>query len=589
MRTSAKSILFLAFLSIFAEAQAQNSAKAKSRDRFREKDNGTNPTVIFNETAANSAESDFAPAFYEDGVVFISNRKGKGIPDPKPGASNLRLWFSAQDPNGKLIPPSPLALEPGAIQTEGPVAFSPDFQKLFYTQQGSPGSKDGARHSKIYLVVKSSQGWTQGKEMPFSGNAYDCMHPSLSADQKRLYFASNMPGGYGGFDIYYADFDGKNWSNAVNAGPVVNSATQEVSPFIAPSGFLLFSSNGHNTIGGYDLFFADPSAQGFQEIWNLNEPFNTPDNETHIVLNPDGKTGFFTSDRSGGLGKNDLFSFRAPKGFQKVSKPEMTPVEIGVADSQTGKPLQGAAIYIQPYSACGFASPDLDLQPVPGHKDALRMHLLPKETERSPGNPDLLTNAAGKAQSEFVRNKSYWVVVTLDGYEVKGTLVEANQAPTKLRFELTHTPINAERRLNPTDTTKQSPIAVNELKSGSVLLLDEIVFERDKATLPYSAVRHLDALFELLQRYPQMDIDLVAHTDTRGEAASNMQLSAARSQNAKTYLIYRGIQAERIQSLGKGETAPRNHCLEGVECTDAEHQQNSRFEVKIRRLGVTRE
>lgn len=670
-------ILLCPLLLIFAAAQSQNSAKAKSKDRFREKDDPNNPTVIYNEVAANSKETEFAPAFYENGVVFVSNRKAKGPRDRKTGEAYFDLWFAPYDPNNKLTPPSTFPLEVSTSKNEGPVAFSRDFKTLLYTQNdnvdGVPkAGKDGVIHTKIYVAAQGKSEWERQGELPFCSSEYDCMHPSLSPDAKRLYFASNMPGGFGGFDIYYADLRKEGWSKPVNAGPIINSAAEELFPFIAQSGTLFFSSDGHNTLGGYDLFFANPTPEGFQEVFNLNEPYNTPGNETNIIVDFDGKTGFFTSDREKGLGKDDIYSFKSAKGIQGIEKPKVIPAEIEVVDAKTGEPLQGAAIHILQPSDDGFVSGNqdfytLDLLPVQDQKNALSMQLTRKGADAF-GKADLTTNAAGRAKSDFTRYKNYFVLVSLNGYITSERLMVADNLESgKLRFSLReqppcmraggvvltqkfgtriananlkfihgltgfvtvvrtnlngefdaclpeegdytvyverdgfkpddfhvtarpNAPIYEERRLTAVSPEAESTADTDSqlargLKEGSVIVMDKIFYEYNKATLNYSAVRHMDALFELLSKYPEMEVDLVSHTDTRGDEKLNMELTEERSKNAKTYLVYRGIQAERIGAYGKGETEPRNRCVEGVECSDEEHQQNNRLEVKIRKMG----
>ena len=279
-----------------------------------------------------------------------------------------------------------------------------------------------------------------------------------------------------------------------------------------------------------------------------------------------------------------------------------------------------------------------------------------------------VTNAAGRAKSDFTRYKNYFVLVSLNGYITSERLMVADNLESgKLRFSLReqppcmraggvvltqkfgtriananlkfihgrtgfvtvvrtnlngefdaclpeegdytvyverdgfkpddfhvtarpNAPIYEERRLTAVSPEAESTADTDSqlargLKEGSVIVMDKIFYEYNKATLNYSAVRHMDALFELLSKYPEMEVDLVSHTDTRGDEKLNMELTDERSKNAKTYLVYRGIQAERIGAYGKGETEPRNRCVEGVECSDEEHQQNNRLEVKIRKMG----
>jgi len=672
-------ILLLPCLLLFVAAEAQNSAKAKSKDRFREKDDPDNPTTIFNEVAANSEDMDLAPAFYKNGVVFVSNRKSKGGRDRKTGEAFFSLWFSPGDPNGKLTPASSLPLEVTTTKNEGPVTFSRDFKTLIYSQNdnkdGVPkAGRDGKIHMKIYVANDNGREWKRQGEMPFCSSEYDCMYPSLSTDNRRLYFSSNMPGGHGGFDIYYTDLSDAGWTKPTNAGPIINSDADERFPFIAQSGTLFFSSNGHNTLGGYDLFFANPTPEGFQEVYNLNAPYNTPANETSIIVDFDGKTGFFTSDREPGMGGLDIFSFKSAKGIQGIEKPKVIPAEIVVVDASTNEPLQGASIHLLEPSDDGFVSSksnnfyDLDLLPVQDQKNALSMQLTRKDGDAL-GNPDLTTNTQGKASVDLTRYKSYFVLVNLEGYVTGDRLIVADKLENgKLRFSLrvqppcmraggtvvtqkfgtrisnatvkfTHartgfitlarTTMNGQfdaclpeegnyivtveksgfktedfrltarpndPQFNEVTLTPEvenataddvAPLA-NGLRQGSVIVMDKIFYEYNKATLNYSAVRHLDALYELLLKYPEMQVDLVSHTDTRGKADANMELTEERSKNAKTYLTYRGISADRIGAYGKGETEPRNHCLEGVECNDQQHQENNRLEIRIVKMGQQR-
>ncbi|MDO8970346.1 MAG: OmpA family protein, partial [Saprospiraceae bacterium] len=128
------------------------------------------------------------------------------------------------------------------------------------------------------------------------------------------------------------------------------------------------------------------------------------------------------------------------------------------------------------------------------------------------------------------------------------------------------------------------PLA-NGLMEGSVFILDKIFYEYNKATLNQGAVRHLETLLEWMNTYPFMEVDLVAHTDVRGDAQLNQELTDVRAQNAKIFLVAKGIDERRIHAFGKGETQVRNHCKENAECSDEEHQQNNRLEIKIRKLG----
>ncbi len=672
-----KIILFTLLLPFSIILSAQSSNKSKSRDRFRAKEGEENKTELYNAVNLNTQDDEFAPAFYENGIVFVSNQKGKGQRDRQTGQAYFDLYFSPFDPNGIPTAPNGFPLEVTTSKNEGPVTFSRDRKILIYTQSnnkdGVPkAGKDGAVHLKLYLAMRNDREWKRLGELPFCSNDYDVMTPSLSADNKRLYFSSNMPGGYGGFDIYYSDLENESWSAPVNAGPVINTEGHESFPFIAQSGALFFSSTGHTeaNLGGFDLYYANPTPDGFQDVVNLNAPFNTEFDEKGIIMDFDGKRGYFTSNRENGKGKDDIYSFKSPLGLQGIEKPKIIPAEIVVLDQRSNEPMQGVEIRVLQPTDDGFVSGskdfyDINLNQMQDRKNALSFEIARKDAEDM-GKPDYVTNAAGKALLDFTRYKSYLVLVSKEGYVTSERLVLAeNPESGKLKFQLKEAPpcirasgivasdkfgtripnvrmkfvhsetgyeellrtnsngqydgclqtdgryvVYVERegfqsknfevnivigkqnfedlRISTEDATATAedilPLS-NGLRDNSVLVMDKIFYEFNKATLNFSAVRHMEALLDLLKRYPEMEIDLVSHTETRGDAKLNQELTDERSKNAKIYLVSRGVDEKRITPIGKGESEPRNRCVDGIECTDEEHQQNNRIEIRIKKLG----
>ena len=661
-------------------ALAQNSSKSKSKDRFREKDDPDNPVTMLNVITLNSPETDFAPAYYENGLVFVSNKKQLGGRQ-KNGEAFFDLYFAPFDPNGNpATPQRQKAFENlNSTKNEGPVTFSRDYKTIYYTQNNnkngvSKAGKDGKVHLKVYWAKAGRHGWEPQGELPFCSDDYSCLTPSLSLDGKRMYFASDKPGGLGGYDIYYVDRnDFGNWTAPVNLGAGINTEQNDMSPCVTQAGTLFFASGGHNTLGGRDLFYANATTDGFGDVVNLNSPFNTPADEASIIVDFDGKRGFFVSERENGYGKADIYSFSINKGIEGVEKPKLIPAEILVINAKTGEPIQGAAIHVLQPSDDGFRSGQnnfytIDLLPVQDKKNALSLQLVRKGADDM-GNPDLLTNVAGRAATDFARYRNYFLLVSMDGFQTAERLIAADskesgqlkfllkEAPVCLRAsgiistdkfgtrvanaslkfvhkttgyeEIVRTNLNGqydaclaqegqylvyvererfkpenyqftaqrdkpdfqEIRLRPVEgeiaaTVEDVMPLSNGLRAGSVLVMDKIFYEYNKATLNYGAVRHLDALYELMLRYPEMEIDLVVHTDTRGEAGLNQVLTDERAKNAKTYLVYRGVADKRINAYGRGETEPRNQCTEGVECGDEQHAENNRIEVKIQRLGT---
>jgi outer membrane protein OmpA-like peptidoglycan-associated protein len=680
-----KSSLLIALLCALlapALASAQQTSKSKSKERFREKDLPGNKVTVTNATGLNSKNTDYSPAFYDNGIVYVSSRKKTGAQDRKTGETFSELYFAPFDPN--LMPASPhkFSLDINSQLHEGPVTFSRDLKTMFYTQNnqrdGVPkAGRDGVVRLKIYEAKRGPIDWVPRGELPFNSDEYSCLHPSLSADGKMLYFSSDMPGGAGGFDLYVSERqpDGT-WGTPRNLGPTVNTDKSEVFPFVHPNGTLFFSSNGHaNNLGGLDIFFVDRNDDGSESVVNMDTPYNSPEDDLGFIIDDELKRGFFTSNRKGdargaggSIGKDDIFAFTIEKGIEGV-RPTTRPGRIVVTDVRTGKPVQGAELRILKASREGFVDNDstiydLDLQPIDGDASRVSLQLRPKSSERM-RRADLLTNAVGEARADFLRYRSYVVMVNAPGYllsqqyitsedetdeavvrvqlgtaplchRARGT-VATDQLGTRvanatLRFvhkasgktETTRTNLNGdydvclpldgdylvqierkgflpanyelaasltqtdfhETRLRPTqiggDADAEQPLA-GAVQDGSVIVLDRITYEPNKATLNHTAIRDLDALYGLLQRYSDMEIELVCHTATDGNAAQNQALSEERAQNAQAYLVYRGIAEKRIKAVGKGSTEPRNRCQPGVPCSPEEHLANQRLEVKVKR------
>ncbi len=659
---------------------AQTSSKSKSKDRFREKDDGRHPIKVTNAVELNKAGTDNAPSYFEGGILFCSSRGKHSVRDEATGEPFQEHFFSPFDPNGDPAPPTTFEFDASKKSSlhEGPVAFSRDFKTAYVTRTNNKdgvrkAGKDGVSRFKIYKTQAGRPDWTPAVELPFNSDDYSCMYPSLSPDGNKLFFCSDMPGGLGGFDLYVSEKGPDGWRTPRNLGPNINTEKQEVFPYMSLSGSLFFSSNGRTVSkGGLDIYFVNNPLTSPDEVINLDEPFNSPKNDYSLIIDDESKTGFFTSDREKGYGKDDIYRFIAERGLDGISKPEINPTSITVLDHKTGKPIQGASIRILQPSDDGFiggSSKDFytfDLTAVQDQPNALSLQLV-RKGEDDMGAPDHLSNAEGKAQHDFIRYKSYLILVSTPGYQTSERLISVDteenlkldfkmrEAPPCLRtggmvatqefgtrifnatiklvhkisghIEKVHTNRNGEfdiclplegdyvgyveregflndnfevkitkgvapfpysevrlRAAEGVSAEETMPLA-SGIKEGSIIIMDKIFFEYEKATLNQSATRHIDALYDLLKRYPEMELELISHTETRGDAGMNMTLTETRSKNAKAYLAFRGIDANRIQASGRGEEEPRNQCKDGVECTDEQHQENNRLEIRIKKMG----
>jgi outer membrane protein OmpA-like peptidoglycan-associated protein/tetratricopeptide (TPR) repeat protein len=303
-------------------------------------------------TTFNSRLDDFGPAFYKDGsregLVFASERdKGVIVKRNHSWTGNpfLDLYFVPVKKSGSKMVygrPEKFASDINSKYHDAIVTFSKDQQTVYFTRNNFTHGKagkddDGTMKLKIYSAQKGkgTTSWGNEMDLPFNSDRYSCAHPALSADGNKLYFASDMPSGYGGMDLYVAEKENGKWGAPVNLGPSVNTEGNELFPYIQNNGRLYFSSDGQLGLGGLDIYYVDEKgANQWTAPENMGGPINSKDDDFSISFNEDGTAGFFSSDRQGGAGRDDIYS------FTKAA----IPVQIFVYDEETKEPIENASV-----------------------------------------------------------------------------------------------------------------------------------------------------------------------------------------------------------------------------------------------------
>ncbi len=405
---------------------AQQSSKTKAANKVYEK--GT-LVSLENTALINSTNLEFSPAFYQNGIVFASSRYNNGERDEKIDETYFELFYAELDEQGRPLEPREFSLRVNSHLHEGPVTFSRDWKTMYFTRNNLDKGQRKANAAgktvlKIYESRKSTNDWKEVTELPFSNDDYNVAHPSLSADGKRLFFASDMPGGKGGMDLYVVRrlADGQ-WSEPENLGEKVNTKGNEVFPFIHSSGNLFFTSDGYQGLGGLDIFMIDLNDKK-GKVYNLGEPFNSPADDLGLILSPDGKRGFISSAREGGKGKDDIYLFTAPEGIWGRTQAIEIKATISVFDEDTGETLPNADIRIfekRPEGLISAQGEDLFeaiLMPVDDKSGELVFKLVRKDDKRL-GQPERITDAKGKARYTFFGEKLYIVLVSKEGYSTR--------------------------------------------------------------------------------------------------------------------------------------------------------------------------
>lgn len=650
----------------FALAQ-QQSSKSKSSDKLYEKGTGKRSIALQNAKGVNTGAYEFSPAFYQNGIVYVSYHKNGPI-DPNTGKPFFELFYAEMD--NRYLPQSgrSFSLSINSQKHEGPVSFSRDNNLIYFTRNNIEGgiakaNAKGRVTLKIYEARRGQYDWEKIKELPFNSDDYSCQHPTLSSDGNRLFFSSDMPGGYGGYDLYMVERKGEDWSKPINLGPDVNTSGNEAFPFLHESGTLFFSSNGWGGEGGLDVFMIDISQDEWGKLANLGTPLNSANDDLGFIIDSEGTRGYFASDRAGGSGNDDIYLFEADGPLINDETPAINAAIIAY-DAATNERINGAGVRIFQQSEDGFmeGSDLYDVELLPSENEELRMKLVRKNANDL-GEPSMFTDINGKVNSTMRQGKRYLILVTKDGYAdgemqfvtdaqteasptirvpmstktcisldgivtvqgygsaVPNALVRIlNQGTGKEDLVRTNAnggfdyclpansdflvsaektgyssasislstknlqgtqPLDANLRLTPSagDNVVKEPI-----RSGSLILLENIYYDFNQYIIRKGAGEELDALAQLMKQYPSMEIEMTAHTDSRGNDQYNLELSLKRAESAKRYLIQKGIKASRIKALGMGETQIRNRCTDDVECSDEEHQYNRRTEVKVVRI-----
>ncbi len=305
--------------------------------------------VIENLTHLNTAASEISPALYGDQLVYAFQPPNGRI-DQRSKTIFYELYVGSKLPNARKKP-KPFSIELNPAFHEGALSFSPDLKQVFYTRTHlTQGVLSGQKKAAlgIYYAYQGQYAWEGARPLNFNLEGYSCMHPSLSPDGNRLFFASDRPEGYGGLDIYFCEWNKqkKDWGPPINLGPEVNTGKNEAYPFVHDSGQLFFASNGHAGLGGMDIFTIDLSGRIWSDVYNLPAPYNSPSDDFGFVLESSAKEGYLSSNRPGGVGSDDLYRFTAPQGLDNFTGTPQRRVLLSVYDGGTSRQLFGAEIWL---------------------------------------------------------------------------------------------------------------------------------------------------------------------------------------------------------------------------------------------------
>jgi len=506
--------------------------------------------------SVNTSGSEMGSAFYKGRLIFSSTSIGT-----KPAATYkwnelpyLDMYSAKISPYGDLSAPVPFAPKLKTPYHDGPASFDVKRNFVYFTRNNvvkgkTSKSREGVINLKIFEGKLVGTEWQMAGSFRYNSDEYSVGHPAIDKSGTVLYFASDMPGGYGKSDIYFSVFSNGQWSKPFNLGPKINTEGNELFPFISHADVLYFASDGHGGLGGLDIYFSVPELGVFSSIQNMGYPVNTAKDDFALALDSTGVKGYFTSNRQGGKGNDDLY-------FMRIKR---MPVIIRgvVKDRDTRDILSDAKILL------------ID--------------------ENGKTTQSATTRTDGQFEFEVTKGPKYSLKVNREFY-----LESEKEVPTSaLRpNDEVFSEIFLEQQIIE-EVIDNSPVPKSmEEENGEALQIIEleyINYNLDKADIRPDAAKIMDKLAAMMKEFPDLEIRLESHTDSRGSDEYNMLLSKKRARSAFDYLVSKGIDPNRMIYQGYGETRLLNNCANGIDCSDAQHEVNRRSIVKLVRKGAFKE
>lgn len=488
----------------------------------------------------NTKEAEYSPVYRNGSLYFVSNRNEERIYQTT--GTPFSSIYHVKTKGAKVKMESLLKL-PSEINSpntnDGSLTLFPDASAIIFAK-GNTGKSNDFSEVNLFFARFRNGSWSKavslGTNLPESWDS----SPALSPDGKTLYFASNRAGGYGGTDIYSAKMNRRGlWVDVRNLGPSINTSGNEAFPFVSRDGSLYFASDGHPGFGRLDIFKATRS-KGEVTVVNLGKPMNSPADD--FGLNEFNFTrGFFSSNRKGGKGDDDIYTYVNNDHNLKIVNYYLTVTTVTTDDSGSEIILPNTKISMK------TKGNELVDEAFTASNGKFKFRVYPEE------NYDLI----GEKIDYFTTRKAF----TTEGKTVDKTKLK--EVETNIEFE--------------------TKIMMERIVLEKTILLNNIYYDLDKANIRADARPILDSLTQIMRDNPEIYIELGSHTDSRSDDNYNLDLSQRRAQSAVRYIIDQGIKSSRITARGYGES----QLLIKEAKTEEEHQQNRRTEFKVLKYSPT--
>jgi peptidoglycan-associated lipoprotein len=497
--------------------------------------------ITFHEGKINSGSAESAPVLGADGTLYFSsfNKKKEIILDGEQGDYHAKIYKAEPDAEGVYKKARKLN---DKINRKGfhhgGVSLSRDGKTMYFTR--AKLNNNAVESSKIMASQMTDRGWGAPVELASVNGDFISKHP-YEGDlfgNKVLYFSSNMEGGEGGYDIYYADLDGTTIGTPVNLGNTLNTSEDEISPYYS-DGTMYFSSKGHPNMGGHDIYYTTWNGSAWDVPTNMGFNYNSSYDDMFLRFNKAGTKGHLVSNRPDKDKKKLKGNESCCDDIYTVFIKELI-IDLAAKVEDENGPLNGASLELF----------DLTLGSYPDSKTNFddNSFNFPLEADRS-----------------------YKAFITKEGYY-----------PDSIEFNTVG--IEDDYSVSKTIVLKAMPVEEPEMETFTInepIRLNNIYYDFNKADILPASEKDLEVLLDLMYQYSDMEIELSAHTDARGKAPYNRKLSQRRADSARAWLIAEGVDADRMTAVGYGESVILNQCADGVRCSDEDHRLNRRTEFKI--------
>ncbi len=496
----------------------------------------------------NSKYSDYAPSFNNKGQIVFASSRSKNSKVHEWNRMPFLDLFSSSIKENKISNEKPEKLK-GKINTkfhESSTSFSKDGKTVYFTRNNYTNNKLG-KNKKGVVLLKLYKGtfingkWSNIKELSFNSDNYSISHPALSPDGKQLYFASDMPGTRGKSDLFVVDIlPGGKYGTPKNLGDDINTEGRETFPYISDDHSLYFASDGHVGLGGLDVFVAIKEDYDSYKVFNVGKPVNSSKDDFTFVLDEENKVGYFASNRTGGKGNDDIYSFRQIEDLITECREYIKGI---ITDNETKEIMPGVEVTLLDFNGVIV---------------------------------DQVTSDSNGAYSfEVDCDTQYIIRTSIDGYNPNDTAFKSNDT-----YETTAN-VSIEFKKEELLSTESEAVTLGD-DIVKPLQLNTIFFDLDTDEIRPDAEADLQKVIAVMNQNPKLKLEVRSHTDSRSSYWYNKKLSVKRMRATVRYIIRKGgIHWKRIRGKAYGERKLINECADGVPCSEEKHQENRRSEFIV--------